>query len=73
MAKKTTRSGTHVRQTDAAIDIDRADDRLRSMSTSSAPTEEDIRLRAYEKFLERGGAHGRDVEDWIDAERELSK
>jgi len=30
-----------------------------------------IAERAYALFLERGGGHGRDVEDWLDAEREL--
>jgi hypothetical protein len=27
--------------------------------------------RAYELFLERGGEHGHDVEDWLKAEREV--
>lgn len=30
-----------------------------------------IAKRAYEKFLRRGGTHGHDVNDWLDAEREL--
>ncbi len=34
-------------------------------------TEEAIALRAYEFFVERGGEHGHDVEDWLRAEREL--
>jgi hypothetical protein len=33
--------------------------------------EEEIRRRAYEIFLERGGEHGRDLEDWLRAEREV--
>jgi monoterpene epsilon-lactone hydrolase len=33
--------------------------------------EEDIRRRAYEIYLERGEEPGRDVEDWLQAEREL--
>jgi len=32
---------------------------------------EAVQLRAYELFLERGGAHGADVDDWLRAEREL--
>ncbi len=28
--------------------------------------------RAYYKFLERGGEHGHDLEDWLAAERELN-
>jgi len=35
------------------------------------PLTEAIARRAYELFLERGGEHGLDVEDWLQAEREL--
>lgn len=35
------------------------------------PTHEEIALRAYEIYLERGGAPGDALEDWIRAEREL--
>lgn len=37
----------------------------------AAPTHEEIALRAYEIYLERGGAPGDALEDWIRAEREL--
>jgi len=37
----------------------------------SEPTEEDVRRRAYERYLERGGEHGMDFEDWLAAERDL--
>lgn len=30
-----------------------------------------VAQRAYEKFLQRGGAEGSDVEDWLAAEAEL--
>lgn len=30
-----------------------------------------MRLRAYEIFVARGGEPGREVEDWMQAEREL--
>ena len=36
------------------------------------PIEEDIRYRAYEIYLERGARHGHHVDDWLQAERELS-
>jgi Protein of unknown function (DUF2934) len=42
-----------------------------SVSMASEPSEEDIRNRAYHRFLERGGGHGSDFEDWLEAEREL--
>ena len=31
-----------------------------------------ISQRAYYKFLERGGVHGHDLEDWLAAEREIN-
>lgn len=37
----------------------------------TAPTHEEIALRAYEIYLERGGAPGDALEDWTRAEREL--
>jgi hypothetical protein len=35
------------------------------------PTGEEIELRAYQIYVERGGADGHDVDDWLQAEREL--
>jgi ribosomal protein L7/L12 len=32
-----------------------------------------IAVRAYERFLTRGGEHGHDVEDWLAAETELTR
>lgn len=37
----------------------------------SEPTREEVALRAYEIYLERGGAPGDALEDWTRAEREL--
>ena len=37
----------------------------------NAPTTEEIRQRAYEIHIERGGFHGCDMDDWWQAEREL--
>jgi hypothetical protein len=42
-----------------------------SQNASEAPTREEIELRAYQIYAERDGAHGQDVEDWLQAEREL--
>ena len=36
------------------------------------PTDEEIARRAYEIYLARGREDGHDVEDWIQAEQELS-
>ena len=37
----------------------------------TAPTYEQIAEAAYHRYLQRGGQHGHDVDDWIDAERSL--
>jgi len=36
------------------------------------PTQEDVKRRAYELFIARGGIHGNDQADWFQAERELA-
>jgi hypothetical protein len=45
------------------------------MSSASSighnPSEEEIRERAYQRFLQRGSGHGDDFQDWLEAEREL--
>jgi hypothetical protein len=38
-----------------------------------APTPEEIRKRAFEIHIERGGFHGCDLEDLLQAERELQQ
>jgi hypothetical protein len=43
----------------------------KSRTVKSHPTREEIALRAYEIYLERGGAPGNELEDWTRAEREL--
>ena len=35
------------------------------------PTHEEIGLRAHQIYIERGGTHGRDMDDWLEAERQL--
>ena len=39
--------------------------------TKISITEEHIRERAYEIYLERGGGDGRALDDWLQAERDL--
>jgi len=39
--------------------------------SSSKPTQEQIARRAYEIFIERGQPEGRDLEHWLEAERQL--
>jgi len=40
-------------------------------SDPSTVTVEDVERRAYEIYLERGGEFGGDLDDWLQAEREL--
>ena len=42
-------------------------------SARSTPSDEEIRRRAYEIYLERGDLAGDEIDDWLRAERELQK
>jgi hypothetical protein len=44
-----------------------------AVSMASEPSEDEIRLRAYHRYLERGGGHGMDFEDWLHARQDLMK
>ena len=44
----------------------------RTKALVTFPTPDEIAARAYLLFLERGGTHGYDQDDWLTAERELS-
>ena len=39
---------------------------------AASPAEEQIRLRAYQLYLQRGGQSGSEIQDWLQAEAELS-
>jgi Protein of unknown function (DUF2934) len=39
----------------------------------NGPTLAEIRDRAFEIHIERGGIHGCDLDDWMQAERELQE
>ena len=59
------------------VPADRNDERINDRADLSRPAEagEDltkrISQRAYELYEQRGGFHGYDLEDWLQAEREL--
>jgi hypothetical protein len=42
-------------------------------SARYTPSEEEVRRRAYEIYLERGDLPGDEIDDWLRAERELQK
>lgn len=43
----------------------------KSRTATNQPTREEIAVRAYEIFLQRGGAPGNELADWVLAERQL--
>jgi len=45
----------------------------REVSMGSSARDEEIRRRAYEIYLERGEQPGRELDDWLQAERELGR
>jgi hypothetical protein len=53
-----------------------ADDRSMSGPHGDAllhPSEDEIRYRAYQRYIARGGEHGADFDDWLQAEQELRR
>jgi len=44
----------------------------KAAARKTAPTPDDIALRAYHIYLERGCTPGDPMQDWLQAERELS-
>ena len=43
------------------------------MAVLGKPSKEEISHVAYALYLQRGGEQGKDVEDWLRAEKELSR
>ena len=41
------------------------------MATNTGPTEEQIRIRAYQIYLQRGRQANHEMDDWLQAEYEL--
>jgi hypothetical protein len=48
-------------------------DNVFRMPGSEAASREEVARRAFEIFQSRGSDHGRDFEDWLQAEREVSE
>ena len=49
----------------------RIQSRAGDTSANRTPSREEIRFRAYEIYLERGRLPGNELDDWLQAEREL--
>jgi DUF2934 family protein len=74
MAKSTTTPSPRKRSTSKKKEVDAAEAPRTNGPLASSdvePSEDDIRLRAYQRYLERGGGHGADFDDWLEAEKDL--
>jgi len=47
--------------------------RVRAVSPVRHPSDEEVRRRAFELHIERGGIRGYDLDDWLEAEKELTQ
>jgi hypothetical protein len=47
--------------------------RAKEPQTESLPLEERIRRRAHEIYVQRGNQAGSDLDDWLQAEREIRR
>lgn len=63
---RSTESSADTRDSDRAADPDPRPGRMDSAEELS----DEIRRRAWERFENRGGGHGHDLDDWLEAERE---
>lgn len=79
MAKRTVRREPQARQTDGYGPQSTAEDRAPAATSGAATApehhdldRETIARRAYELYCGRGCEPGREMEDWLQAERELS-
>ncbi len=43
----------------------------RTAREAARPSSDEVARRAYELYQTRGGEHGHDLDDWLQAEREL--
>jgi hypothetical protein len=62
------------RKTDDALNTPAADGAANGaggMATMPGPADDRIAQRAYEFYQARGGGDGNDLDDWLQAEREL--
>lgn len=55
----------------AAINLETTTSLTDRKPEASTITEEDIRHRAYQLYLQRGSVPGYEVEDWLQAQRDL--
>jgi len=47
--------------------------KVRTVSPVRHPSDDEVRRRAFEIHVERGGIRGYDLDDWLEAEKELTQ
>jgi len=47
--------------------------KVRAVSPLQHPNDEEVRRRAFEIHVERGGIRGYGLDDWLEAEKELTQ
>ena len=65
-------SPREAREKDWRIASDTVGSESESDQRASRPTHEEIAIAAYQIYISRGGGEGSEIEDWLQAERELS-
>jgi hypothetical protein len=68
MAKERKRNGGV-----SVLDRDVASPELSGGTTAANVERDRIAERAYELYVQRGGEDGRDLDDWLEAEREVER
>jgi hypothetical protein len=66
-----TLQGTEKRNESLEVHASPTQSHAEDTSANHTPSREEIRLRAYEIYLERGGSPGNELDDWLQAEGEL--
>ncbi|MGH9201826.1 MAG: DUF2934 domain-containing protein [Vicinamibacterales bacterium] len=69
MSTKTREIGSEERATRAT----EPSSAVASQQSARRPGDDEIASRAYTRYLARGGEHGHDLDDWLEAEREVSR
>ena len=71
MAKRATGTITSTRPRVDSVKTDAMPEPDVAGGPNGKPTDDDVRVRAYQRYLERGATPGNDFDDWVEAEKEL--
>jgi hypothetical protein len=60
-------------KTEGAVAVAEPEQTPDAINHEIEPSDDEIRVRAYFRYLERGGTHGQSIDDWAEARKELTK